>query len=71
METNWRVVAGMGGALYQGLDYASLIPVIELRFAKRKQQKEIFESVRLIELGALERLNSGNEESSNYASNSG
>lgn len=55
-RTQWRVIAGMGGVSYQGLDYTSLNSVID-RKVKPKQRERVFDDVLLIESGALPELN--------------
>lgn len=56
VKTQWRVIAGMGGAIYQGIDYTSLIEVIKLNVKKNKRS-QMFKDVQFIELGALSELN--------------
>nr|WP_255487150.1 DUF1799 domain-containing protein [Oceanospirillum sediminis] len=58
-QTQWRVIAGMGGAFYQGLDYPSVDVVIRLQAPKKKRRKT-FQAVQLIEQGALSRINEKN-----------
>lgn len=55
-QTQWRVIAGVGACIYQGLDYAALNSVID-RKVKRKRREQVFDDVRLIEAGALTELN--------------
>lgn len=54
MQTQWRVIATMGGAVYQGLDYSALISVVGLKCGDNA--KQIFDDVRAIEKGALSNL---------------
>lgn len=55
-QTQWRIVAGMGGVFYQGLDYPALMAVIKLH-SKPKHRKALFKAVQMIEQGALECIN--------------
>lgn len=53
--TQWRVVAGMGGLLYQGLDYPAVESV--LRLLKIEDVGDIFNGLRVMEKAAGEVLN--------------
>lgn len=57
MQTNWRIVAGMGGLVYQGLDYPSLESVANLLCIKRKKRPELFADIQIMEAAALPILN--------------
>ncbi|WP_058022042.1 DUF1799 domain-containing protein [Pseudohongiella spirulinae] len=48
-QSQWRT--SMSGLI--GLDYTAVIAVIALRYKKRKTQRDLLESVRLVESGAL------------------
>lgn len=61
MCTQWRVIAGFGGAVYQGLEYASLIALINL---KCENPTQTFDDVRIIELGAISELRKQNGQKS-------
>jgi hypothetical protein len=50
-QTQWRMVVGMSGALYQGLDYPSVLAVLDAW--KVKKRKKVFRQIVLIETGAL------------------
>ncbi|MAF43069.1 MAG: hypothetical protein CMI54_02710 [Parcubacteria group bacterium] len=50
-STQWRVIAGMGGAVFQGIDYTALKAVIDL-FCD-ENPRELFTDVCHIERGAL------------------
>lgn len=43
LSTQWRVIAGIGGVIYQGLDYAAAESV--LRLLKTRDRREVFRSV--------------------------
>lgn len=55
-QTQWRMIAGMAGAFYQGLDYPSVETVIRLTLPRKKRRK-VFHAVQLIEQGALSAIN--------------
>ena len=55
--SQWRVLMGMGAALYQGLDYGSLETVIRIHQIPRNQQRQVFDQVRILEDEALKHLN--------------
>lgn len=59
--TQWRVIAGMGGAQYQGLEYPAIYG--HPRFARLDfdSQDELLEQIRRIEAGALNILNKRNQ----------
>jgi hypothetical protein len=54
-ETQWRIVAGMSGVFYQGIDYPSVMSVIDAWRVKKR--RKVFNQVRLIEMGARSVLN--------------
>ena len=49
--TQWRIIAGMNGVMRQGLDYPSVMTVIDAWGIKNR--RKIFNQVRLLEAGAL------------------
>ena len=51
----WRVVAGMGGAFYQGLDLPAVAAVMDIH--QVEDRRACLARVQLIEAGALEVLN--------------
>ncbi len=53
--TQWRVVAGMGGGQYLGLDYAGVEAM--LRLARVPDRRAVFEDLQLMERAALQVLN--------------
>ncbi|WP_203234781.1 DUF1799 domain-containing protein [Modicisalibacter coralii] len=57
VQTQWRIVAGMGGAQYQGLDYSAVYAHPRLARLGYDEQDERLEQLRHIEAGALEGLN--------------
>ena len=57
MGDQWRILAGFGGAYYQGLDYSAL-PIIEKRLGvKRRHRARIFNDLRLMAAEARQILN--------------
>lgn len=57
MQTNWRVIAGMGGTAYQGLDYAAIPPVLQMFRIPKKDHADVFKELRLMEAEAIPLLN--------------
>lgn len=53
--TQWRVIAGMGNAIHQGIDYTALESVMRMRGVE--DQSTRFEQIRHIEAGALSVMN--------------
>lgn len=49
--TQWRIVAGMGGAVHQGIDYTALETV--MNFLNISDKSAVFDDVQYIEHGAL------------------
>lgn len=58
MGTQWRVVAGMGGAMYLGLEYPALEIVLR-RMVPAKQRQAVWQDVLVMEFAALAVLNKG------------
>ncbi|GAA3704367.1 hypothetical protein GCM10022421_08980 [Oceanisphaera sediminis] len=56
-SSQWRIVAGMGGAFYQGLDAAALAATMDMLGIEQGHRRERLQQVRQIESGALEVLN--------------
>jgi hypothetical protein len=57
MATQWTIISTFSGVHYAGLDYTALQSVFWFENIKKKARKELFESIRLIERGALTTLN--------------
>jgi len=57
MRTQWRVVAGMGGAHHQGIDYTALYGHPKYARLGFDEQDELLAQVQHIEAGALAALN--------------
>ncbi len=60
-ETQWRAVAGFGGVLWLGLDYAGLRPLIE--HGSGRVDGKLFADIRAMERAALPVLNAPRPES--------
>lgn len=45
LATQWRIVAGVGGVMYQGIDVVAVEPVLRLLGIKKKRWSGIFESL--------------------------
>lgn len=58
MATQWRIVVGMAGAIYQGIDYTALEAV--MRMNRVKDRGRMWGGIQIMERAALEVLNSGN-----------
>lgn len=56
-SSQWRVVAGMAGAYYQGLDAAAVLATMDMYDIDRQHRRERLQQLRHIEAGALEVLN--------------
>jgi len=54
--TQWKVISGMGGVAYQGLDYSGVWIVIS-SVVKRSQRNRVLEQIQFIETGALSTIN--------------
>lgn len=53
--TQWRILVGMGGMLYQGIDYQALVKVIDL--LKIRDASTIFNDIQKMEAAAVTLLN--------------
>lgn len=56
-SSQWRIVAGMSGVFYQGLDAAALAATMDMLGIEQGHRRERLQQVRQIEAGALELLN--------------
>lgn len=45
LSSQWRIIAGMGGATYQGIEFASIEPCLRLMGVKVKKWPAIFRSL--------------------------
>lgn len=58
VDTQWRVIAGLGGMVYQGLEMRSVQSALEMTLVKRGDWPTFFAGIRVMELAALPVLNS-------------
>ncbi|MDR0458590.1 MAG: DUF1799 domain-containing protein [Burkholderiaceae bacterium] len=45
----WRIVAGLGGIWYEGIDHASLLATMNLLGVKKAKRRAVFGHVRVLE----------------------
>ncbi len=57
MRTQWRVIAGMGGAQHQGIDYTALFGHPKFARLGFDEQDALLAQIQHIEAGALDALN--------------
>lgn len=57
MQTNWTLLAGMAGVIYQCLNYTALESVFRMMNIPRKKWRSLFDDIRILELSALPILN--------------
>lgn len=57
MKTQWRIISGMGGVHYQGLEYSALPSVLSLMSVPKAERSETFAALRIMESSALSVLN--------------
>ena len=50
--TQWRIVAGMGGVFYEGIDYASLAAVMDMLGIAQRQRRKTLAMVQVLEAEA-------------------
>ena len=58
--SQWRVIAGMGGVFYEGIDHSSLHACMELLGIKKKLRRETFMHVLTLESEARKLRNDRN-----------
>jgi hypothetical protein len=58
LATQWHIEAGMSGALWTGLNYASAEVEIRMQGIKRADRQKVYADVKIMERAALEVLNS-------------
>jgi hypothetical protein len=61
LRTQWRLVPGLGGVAFQGLEYGSISAVLELLPVPRKRKPEVFAELQVMEQAALAVLNAKRE----------
>ena len=57
LENQWRVVSGMSGSGYLGLEFASIPVALELAGVKKKGRRQVMHNLRVMEGAALAVLN--------------
>lgn len=58
-RTQWRILVGMGGIQYQGLDYPALESAMRMLGLKGKKRREAFWQLQVLEDEALDVINRG------------
>jgi hypothetical protein len=66
LQTQWRVLAGAGGLVWQGFDYAAVEAY--LRTTRARRPRRIFEGLLVMERAARAALNGASEEEAAVAS---
>jgi hypothetical protein len=57
MATQWRIIAGMSDATYQGLEYSTIPSVLAMTGIAQADHAHIFHGLRVMESAALSILN--------------
>jgi Phage related hypothetical protein (DUF1799) len=57
LRTQWRLHVGMGGAIYQGLDYMAVEAALRLQRVPRRDWPALFDDLQVMEAAALPLLN--------------
>ena len=57
LRTQWRMHVGMGGAIYQGLDYLAAEAALRLQRVPRSAWPALFDDLQVMEAAALPLLN--------------
>lgn len=57
LTTQWRLVTGLAGGGYQGLDYSSIVAVLQLQGIARRDWPDLFWRLQTLEGAALTVLN--------------
>lgn len=53
LQTQWRVIVGGASVVRQGLDYASIQPVMEMLRVPAPKRRALFADLRVMEAAAL------------------
>lgn len=56
VQTQWRVIASMAGVMFQGLDYAAALSLIDRRIPEANRN-DVFDDLCVMEGAALEVFN--------------
>jgi|GEM_PF-747233 len=57
VQTNWIILAGLGGIVYHGINYTQLHSVFAMMNIPRKEWPALFSDIRIMEQAALPLLN--------------
>lgn len=57
LQTQWRVIGGGMGFVYQGIDYTAVPAVLALLDVPRRERAEVFIGLRVMEASAIPFLN--------------
>jgi hypothetical protein len=57
LQTQWRIAVGAARAVYLGIDYGSIPPVLSMLGIPRRERADAFAAVLLMEAAALPILN--------------
>ena len=57
LRSQWRIVSGFDKLVFQGLDYASVLPTLILLGITRARREEVFRGLQIMEFAALPLLN--------------
>lgn len=60
LGSQWRVVSGMGGMFYQGLDFNSIEPCFRLLGIPRSKRAELFKDLLVMQAEAASVINKRN-----------
>jgi hypothetical protein len=58
LQTQWNVIAGMSGVIYQGVNYQALNSVFSMLSIPSKDRPALFQDIRVMEQAAIVILNS-------------
>lgn len=71
LRTQWRLAPAMGALVFQGLDYPSVIALLDITVSRRSRRRTLFRQIRLLEAGALSVINHGPENLSDHPADPG
>lgn len=61
LGSQWRVIAGMAGIVYQGLNYEAVQSTLSMMGIKRKKWPELLDGLQVMEAAALKVMNNKEE----------
>lgn len=62
VSTQWRIVSGLAGAGYTGLDYPAVYPLLDQIAIDKQEWMELFEDVQVLESAALARISENDKD---------